>query len=87
MRCEFGFCLVCDKILSVDCPGCGRKKTNEHYTEILIPWSNGSKMTVAVCTECAQGRAAKADKMEMTQAIWDVWDKTGARYDKGIVLV
>lgn len=87
MRCEWGYCLVCDKSLADDCSGCGKKKTNAFYTEIQMPWSNGSKMNVAVCTECAQGRAWKADKMEMTKAIWDAWDKQGARYDKGVTLV
>jgi hypothetical protein len=87
MRCEWGYCLVCDKVLAEDCAGCGRKKTNQFYTEVQLPWSNGSRMNVAVCTDCAQEKVFKADKTEMTKAIWDAWDRQGGHYSKEIILV
>ena len=89
MKCEFGFCLVCDKEIVPACKECGTRKLTKSspYTEVQLPWSNGSRMNVAVCVDCASGPVWKADKKELTQAIWDKWDQMGHNYDKGIVLV
>lgn len=87
MRCEFGYCLICDKEIASKCDSCDSKRNNSEYTEVLLNWSNGSRMTTPVCITCSKGPVWKADKMQMTQAIWDAWDKSGHTYDKGIVIV
>jgi hypothetical protein len=87
MKCEFGYCLVCEKEIARKCGECSSKTPTGEYTEVTLNWSNGSKMQTAVCIECAPEKIWKADKREMTQAIWDAWDKAGAKYDKGVTLV
>lgn len=87
MKCELGLCIVCDKEIMSKCSGCDAKKRNGEYTEVLLPWSNGSKMAMAVCTDCAPEKVWKADKIEMTKAVWDAWDKKHHTYSKEIVLV
>lgn len=87
MRCEFGYCIVCDKEIASKCSGCSRRAPNGSYTEVQMNWSNGTKMQMAVCVECSPERIWKADKDAMTKAVWEAWDKTGQKYDKEIVLV
>lgn len=87
MKCEYGLCLVCEKEIAKPCGECGVKKPTNDYTEVELTWSNGSKMATAVCTECAPERVWKADKDEMTKAVWAAWDKLKHPYSKEIVLV
>lgn len=88
MKCEYGYCLNCEKEIVPSCAGCnGRQKPNEHYTEIELSWSNGSRMKTAVCIDCAHGPIWAADKQELTQAVWDAWDKSSQTYDKEVVIV
>lgn len=87
MRCEYGYCLVCDKEIAKKCDSCATKKPTEDYTEVELKWSNGSKMVTAVCVECARDKVWTADKKEMQQAIWSAWDKQKAVYSKEVVLV
>lgn len=87
MKCEKGFCLVCEKQIASPCSSCGVGwKNSEEYTHVQLTWTNGSKMDVAVCVGCAKDAVWKADKLQMTQAIWDAWDKLGASYSKVVVL-
>lgn len=86
MRCEQGFCIVCDKEISPASCDCGKRHPGPQYTEVMIPWTNGSRMAMAVCLECAPDKIWKADKDEMTKAVWAAWDKTGHTYDKEIVI-
>ena len=79
-------CIVCDKSIATACTACGVIRKSGDYTEVLIPWTNGSRMTMAVCVECAKQKVWKADKVEMTKAVWAAWDKKGGIYDKGIVI-
>lgn len=87
MRCEFGFCLVCEKEIAPKCDSCksGRRPGPE-YTEVQIKWTNGSLMTTAVCIDCAKGPIWSADKKAMTEATWQAWDKTNANYSKDVVI-
>lgn len=88
MRCEFGFCLSCDKEIAPQCDGCTGRRPNEHYTEVTLPLSNGSKMNVGVCTGCAEHTIWKADKKALMDAVKAAWDKTpGAVYDKDVSFV
>lgn len=88
MKCEFGYCLVCEREIARRCGECGTRKPSDDYTEVQLTWSNGSRMNTAVCVDCAvSGRAHQADKKQMTEAIWRAWDRQGAVYDKGAVLV
>lgn len=87
MKCEYGYCLVCEKEIAKSCGTCSTRKPTNDYTEIQLLWSNGSKMATAVCIDCAKGPVWKADKPGMTKAIWDAWDKMNHTYDKEIVIV
>lgn len=89
MRCEFGYCGVCDKEIATSCPACSHKKPTHDYTEVDVQWSNGAKMKIAVCTHCAKTHAwaTPEAKAGITKAHWDAWNKTGGHYDKEIVLV
>lgn len=87
MRCEVGFCLICDKEIASKCSACGAKSWNSEHTEIQVPWSNGSKMQIAVCVDCSKKIFTPDEKVGMTQAHFDAWDKLGATYDKAVVIV
>lgn len=87
MRCEFGYCLSCDKELAHSCPTCSTRKPNEHYTEIEMKWSNGSRIKLAVCVDCAPEKVWKLDKKEVTQAIHSAYDKVGYEYNKEVSIV
>lgn len=88
MKCEKGLCLVCEKVIAEPCGHCGNAwKNNEQYTHVQLQWSNGSRMDVPVCVGCSKDAVWKADKMAMTQAIWDAWDRLGGTYDKAVTLV
>lgn len=87
MKCKQGYCIICDKEIIHTCHACDKKTPTPDYTEVEIPWSNGSKMKMAVCTECAKERIWKADKTEMTHAVWQAWDETNQSYDREVVIV
>lgn len=88
MRCEYGYCLICDKEIAKKCETCETRKPTDDYTEVQLQWSNGSKMNTAVCVECAtQGRVHSADRMEMTKAVWKAWERQGGSYDPTVTLV
>lgn len=85
LRCEFGYCINCDKEIAPKDES-GKRRTGAEYTEVMIPWTNGSRMQMACCVACSKGPIWKADKMEMTKAVWAAWDKEGGTYDKEIVI-
>lgn len=89
MRVELGYCAVCDKEIAKKCQHCTHRQPTEDYTEVQMNWSNGSKMQVAVCKTCATTHAwtTPEAKIGITQAHFDAWDRTGASYDKAVVLV
>lgn len=89
MRCEFGYCMVCDREIAKTCTACNVRSKTSDYTEVEIMWSNGSKMRIGICVSCAVSHAwtTPAVKVAMTQAHWDAWDKAGGKYDKEVVVV
>lgn len=89
MRCEFGYCMVCDREIAKTCTACGAKSKTSEYTEVQVEWSNGSKMQIAICISCATRHAFATPeaKAGITRAHWDAWNKTGGKYDKEIVVV
>ncbi len=89
MRTEFGYCSVCDKEIAKLCTGCGAKTKTADYTEVEVQWSNGSKMNIAVCLDCAakNRHASPEAKATITKAHQDYWDKKGGIYDKAVALV
>lgn len=89
MRCELGFCMICDKKIMQGCPACGmNKKPTNDYTEVQVTWSNGAAMKIGVCTACATSHAwtTPAAKEGITKAHWDAWDKLGGKYDREVVV-
>lgn len=78
-----GGCTVCDKPI-VD----GGRPTQDH-TQVEVTWSNGSKMTVGVCRDCATSHKWASDegKKAIQTWHWTFWDAHRANYDKGITLV
>lgn len=87
MTCEKGRCICCGTQIARPCRDCGSFTNLSEYTEVLLDWSNGSKMSTAVCVACARGPIWKADKKQLTEAIWNAWDKMGHIYDKEVVIV
>lgn len=78
-----GSCTICDKeIFSSGRP-------NEHFTQVEVVWSNGSKMSVGVCKDCAVGhkQATEEGKRAIEKWHWTFWDAQRAKYDKEITLV
>lgn len=87
MRAEFGYCLSCEKEIAKPCQTCGTRKAGGEYNEIQVQWSNGSKMQIAVCLDCAKKTFTEEEKKQMTEAHFKAWDSLGGKYDKGVVIV
>lgn len=89
MKCEGGFCSVCDKEIARKCTGCDARVKTQDYTEVEVAWSNGAKMVIAVCVDCAKSHAYMTPeaKRGITEAHWDTWTKQGGKFDREIVLV
>lgn len=89
MKCEFGYCSVCEKDISQKCPSCEAKRPGPEYTEVQVEWSNGSKMQIAVCLDCALSHlwSTSEAKRGLTEEHWAYWDKKGQMYDKAVVIV
>lgn len=87
MRCQRGYCIACDKEIESRCPTCNHMQKNEHYTEVQVPWSNGSKMQMQCCIPCSKENVWKVNKQDMTEAVWAAWDKEGGKFDRSIVIV
>lgn len=87
MRCEFGYCITCDKEIANKCGSCDSKKPNNQYTEVAVKWSNGANMQMACCSDCSRDYFWKANKEEMTKAVWQAWDKSGGSYSRDVVIV
>lgn len=89
MAIEFGFCMICGKDIAPACKECGTRKAGSHYTEVVMEWSNGSKMPVAVCLDCAKDNkhTTAHAKQVITKVHQDHWDETRGIYDKGVVIV
>lgn len=88
MTAEKGKCLVCGKEIAKPCEHCNTAwQHNQFYTHVDLKLSTGSKMTVAVCTDCAKSSVWSADKKQMMDAIKSEWDKAGGKYDKELQFV
>ena len=89
MKCEYGFCSVCEKEIAKRCNDCGSRKPGNEYTEVEVEWSNGSKMKIAVCVTCATTHVwtTPEAKAGLTKAHQDYWDKAKGTYDKAVVIV
>ena len=76
MRVEFGFCPCCDQEIATKCPTCEVRKPNEHYTEVLVRMTSGSKMVLACCGACAtDNKLFQMDKQELMDAVKIGWRK------------
>lgn len=89
MKCEHGFCCVCEKEIAKATEEGGPRKPTNDYTEVQVEWSNGSRMQVAVCVDCAKSHAwaTPEAKKGLTIAHWEAWDKQGGKYDPKVVIV
>lgn len=89
MAIEYGFCMVCGKEICPACRECGTRKPGSQYTEVTMDWSNGSKMQVGVCVDCAVANkhTTAHAKAKITEAHQKHWEEKGGQFDKGIVLV
>lgn len=86
---EPGLCVICAKDIAPKCGECGTRKFGSQYTEVVMEWSNGSKMPVGVCLDCAKDNKHMTAhvKQQVTQDHHDYWEKQGQPRDKGIILV
>jgi hypothetical protein len=87
MKCEFGYCLNCEKEIAKKCSTCNKRELSSDYTEVLLNLSNGSRMVTAVCIACSKGPIWNADKQQLTEAIWKAWDDLNHPYDKTVSIV
>lgn len=89
MKCEFGYCTVCEKDIAKTCETCGHKGKTHDYTEVTMEWSNGAKMPIGVCVDCAKSHAwaTQEAKLGITKAHWAAWDKANGHYDPEVVIV
>ena len=86
MKCEFGWCPVCDKEIASKCGSCQVRKPNEFYTEVLMNLSNGSKMVMAVCIDCAsKNRVHSVDKADLMLAVKAGWIKNHQNSPKEVL--
>lgn len=81
--------MVCEKDIAPPCGDCGGRKPGSQYTEVVMEWSNGSKMPIAVCLNCATSHEwCKPEvKAAITLAHQDHWAELGGRFDKAVVIV
>lgn len=89
MAIKMAVCMICDKDIGVTCPECGSRKPNSDYTQVDVEWSNGSRMVIAVCLNCAHTHAwtTPEAKKKITIAHHDHWTEKGGTFDKEIVIV
>ncbi len=74
MKCEMGFCLLCEKPIMELCPTCSAKRSNDQYTEVELELTNHNSMKVAVCLNC-KDQVYLADKKEMMKAVREGWTR------------
>lgn len=89
MAIEYGFCMVCKTEIAPKCGDCSTRKPGNRYTEVQMEWSNGSKMPVAVCVECAVSHkwTTAHAKAAITEAHQNHWAEQGGQFDKAVVIV
>lgn len=83
MICQPGLCCVCEKPIAA-----GGKPT-EDFTQVQVTWSNGSKMDIGVCKQCAttHAYATPEAKAGVTKAHQDYWTVRGGTFDPEVVIV
>lgn len=85
MIAERGNCLTCNTPI--------REKPSmralPNYSEVQVVWSNGSKMNVAVCQDCAKNAtwATPEGQKSITEWHWNYWTKEGGKFNREIVVV
>lgn len=88
MKCEYGFCCVCEKEIAPKDADGQRYPSNE-YSEVQVEWKNGSRMNIAVCLKCATSHvwSTPESKRGITKAHQDKWTEEGGVFDPGITIV
>lgn len=81
--------MVCDKEIAKACGSCSTRKPTRDYTEVQVQWSNGSRMNIAVCIDCATSHvwATPEAKAGIALAHQTHWDKHKLIYDPAVTLV
>ena len=74
MKCEYGYCLVCEREILATCKECGAKRPNGLYTEVKLKLSNGTQMPIATCLGC-KDKVWKEDKAKIMEAVRAGWSK------------
>lgn len=88
MKCEFGYCTTCEKEIALPREGSQTRIPTNDYSEVEVKWTNGSRMKIAVCVNCAKSHiwATPEAKKGITIAHWEAWDKLGGAYDQRVVI-
>lgn len=88
MKCEFGFCSVCEKEIAPKDAN-GVRRASGDYTEVQVEWKNGSRMNIGVCVKCATTHswATSEAKKGLTKAHQEHWTSKGGTFDPEIVIV
>lgn len=80
-----GFCMICGGKTHTECGSCGTRKFTDRYTEVEVTWSNGAKMKIGVCVDCASSNAhgKPENKEKIAKAHHDHWQTS----DRAVTLV
>ena len=81
-----GYCMICNAKTHTQCGTCGTKKFNDQHTEVEVKWSNGSKMRVGVCVDCAKNNLhdLSENKKKIGDAHHDHWQ---GKSDRSVTIV
>lgn len=82
MICQPGLCCVCEKVIA------GGGRPTGDYTQVQVTWTNGSKMDIGVCKDCATSHAwdTPEAKAGITKAHQAYWTKMGGTFDPEVVI-
>lgn len=72
------------------CMFCGKDHTQPGvHSQVEVMWSNGSRMPIGLCKDCATSHVWTTPEGKTTIRDWHFkyWDENGGRYDKGITIV
>lgn len=82
------YCMLCGNKTHIECGHCGHVRVNDQYTQVEVQWTNGSKMMIGLCVDCANKNAHQDPqiKAKITELHQAEWDRAGHRFDREVVI-
>lgn len=89
VRCESGYCCCCGVEISEVCLSCGARQFSSRKREVMVEWSNGSKMPIGICESCDGARLWQTPEKRKSIALahFDYWEKNGGSPDRTLIIV